>query len=274
MFCDFILVILTLTVNWMLPQDHYNLDICVMSSPSMVQVPYCWLSQTHEQSNRSVCNKYWHAAPEIGKTVRILACSICMRFKICHGMTLLMDEWFLIFWTKCLHLQHSSSSITIFFCNVRNHSPKWHSVTSHKTWISATPPWESHIWHSIVLSKKVHICLCTTPQHIHNLQTNEMASMGGDIQDNGTCSMNGTYRTVRHIAQMGHTRYCHMRQTWDIQHNWTCSTNGRTILKQTLKKEGVKVQNGDIWLTLQVLSELFRTQQWTFTFHKTHLGCQ
>lgn len=40
-FCNFILVILMLTVNWMLPQDHYNLDICVMSSPSMVQVPYC-----------------------------------------------------------------------------------------------------------------------------------------------------------------------------------------------------------------------------------------
>jgi len=44
-----------------------------------------------------------------------------------------------------------------------------------------------------------------------------------------------------------------MQQTWDIQHNWTCSSNGRTILKQILKKLGVKVQNGDIWLKLEVL---------------------
>jgi len=132
MFCDFILVILTLMVNWMLLQDHYNLDICVMSSPSMVQVLYCWLGQTHEQSNRSVCNRCWRAAPEMGKTVRILASSICMRFKICQGMTLLMDEWFLMSeQTKCLHLQHSSSSITILLCNVRNHSPN--DTASHPT---------------------------------------------------------------------------------------------------------------------------------------------
>lgn len=44
-----------------------------------------------------------------------------------------------------------------------------------------------------------------------------------------------------------------MQQTGDIQHDWTCSTNGRTILKQTLKKYGVKVQNGDNWLKLEVL---------------------
>jgi len=51
----------------------------------------------------------------------------------------------------------------------------------------------------------VNQCLSTTPQHIHNLQTNEMASMGGDTQDNGTCSKHRTHSTTGHVAQMGHT---------------------------------------------------------------------
>lgn len=162
-FCDFILVILTLTVNWMLPQDHYNLDIRVMSSPSMVQVPYCWLNQTHEQSNRSVCNRYWRAAPEIGKRIRILASSIRMRFKVCQGMTLLMDEWS---WcseqTNCPHLQHCSSSITIFSAMSRTAHP----VTQHHIPQDLNPLQhhrENHISRSIVLSKVVYNCLSTTP---------------------------------------------------------------------------------------------------------------
>lgn len=204
-FCDFILVIFTMMVNWMLPQVHYNLDICVMSSPSMVPVPCCWLNQTHEQSNRSVCNRYWRAAPERGKRVKILASSICSRFKISWDMTLLMDEWFMMLWTKCLHLQHSSSSITIFFWNAKDHSPNDTAITFQKTWIVGTPPWEPHISCSILLLTMVHKCLSITPQHIHNLQTNEMAFTEGGIQDNGTCSINGTQNTIGHVAQMRHT---------------------------------------------------------------------
>lgn len=40
-FCAFKQAVLMPTVNLMLLEDRYNLDICVMSFPSMVQVPYC-----------------------------------------------------------------------------------------------------------------------------------------------------------------------------------------------------------------------------------------
>ena len=202
-FCDFILVIFTMMVNWMLPQDHYNLDICVMSSPSMVPVPYCWLNQTHEQSNRSVCNRYWRAAPEIGKRVKILASSIWSRFKISWDMTLLMDECFMMLWTNKVP---SSSALKQFNNNIllkcQEPLTQRHSITSQKTWIvSNITVRTSHLMQHFIINNGTHMPLHHTTAH----------PQSADKWDG--------------LHRRGHTGKWDMQHKWDMEHNRACSTN-------------------------------------------------